>query len=336
MVRGVGRWAPAVLVVATCLTAACTGSTGDTQTTADPTDATIYEPGDSGMFVVEPVPAGWAIDRAYEQEKGSGVYYAKGGDEDVSFSVLTFTVDPADPEIEAMRRAMEEGDGITPVEVAGHTAYRSPLTDDGKTYGDQVVWFARPELAVSVQVPWSSDVDVEALAASVHEISVPARDALVQATSGGGIPGSPVEALRGTVDGDEWVLSATLPATYPLTPVDDRRGCAVLSFRGESATTCDGRFTTLDNGTQAVVGGVDFVFGVVGGGEGTDVVLRQPENRDAPSIAPQTTVLPAAPGLTWFVTTFDDVCDRYAVSTGGGSIPLAVPAGHPHRNDCAA
>ena len=171
-----------------------TGDTTTTEATVEPTHTTVYATGDSGMFVVEPVPEGWGINQAYTHDDGSGVYYAKGGDDDIAFSVLTFVVDPADPQVVLARQAMEDGEsGITPIVVHGHEAYRMPLTDDGRTLGDQMQWFARPDLVVSVRAPWVSGLDVTTLAGEVHEISVASRDTLVVATTGGGRPGRPSE-----------------------------------------------------------------------------------------------------------------------------------------------
>jgi hypothetical protein len=334
------RWGAAIATVLFgCLAAGCASDNGDVATgdatTSGPTEDTVYAPGDSGMFVVEPVPEGWGIDRAYVQDKGRGVYYAKGGDDDITFSVLTFNVDPADPQVALMRQAMENGEnGVTPIEVDGHDAYRGPLTDDGRTYGDQIQWFARPDLVVSVQAPWESELDVVTLADDVHEISASARDTLVAATTGGGERGTPIEALRGTVDGDEWVLNAILPTDYPLQPIDQRRGCGVLSFRGETATTCSDEFTTLDDATQVFLGGVNFGFGVIGDGSG-QVHLLQPR-QGSPSHPAVAVVLPAAPDLTWFVATFADVCDRVGLAGNGESVIVGAPPGYPHRNDCSS
>jgi len=326
------------MMVIVCASAAC-GSDSTTVLEADgaSTATTEYALGESGMFVVEPVPEGWAIDRAYTQDKGSGVYYAKGGDEDNgSFSILTFNVDPDDPQVVRMREVMDGGkEGITKVTVDGHDAYLMELTDDGRTYGDEIQWFVRPDLVVSVRAPWSSELDVSALAADVHEISEQTRASLVSGTSGGGEPAPPVEALRGTVDNDEWVLSAVLPTDYPVQPIDTRRGCAVLTFRDETATTCDGTFAPLDDGHQAVLGGVTFGFGVVADPTG-QVQLLQPENTQSPAHPTEAVVLPGAPELTWFVTTFDDVCDRFGFTSKGQSFIVGVPPGYPHRNDCAS
>jgi hypothetical protein len=325
-----------VTVVIACSSVAC-GSGSSTTEDGDGTPATTeYPSGESGMFVVDPVPEGWAIDRAYTQDKGSGVYYSRGGDEDGSFSVLTFDVDPADPQVAQMRDMMDRGgEGITKVSVDGHDASLMELTDDGRTYGDQIQWFVRPDLVVSVRAPWSSGLDVAALAADAHEVAEPTRAGLVRGTSGGGEAAPPVEALRGTVDGDEWVLSAVLPTDYPVHPVDVRRGCAELTFRGETATTCDGRFAPLDDGHQAVLGGVTFGFGVVADPTG-QVQLLQPESTKGPAHPTEAVVLPAAPELTWFVTTFDDVCDRFGLTSRGQSFIVGVPPGYPHRNDCAS
>lgn len=302
----------------------------------EPSETTALAPGDSGMFVVEPVPDGWAIDRAYAAEQVSSVSYAKGGDDDITFGVLAYTVDPSDPKIALMRQSMEDGEnGVVPIEIDGHPAYRMPLSGDGRVYGDQIQWFARPDLVVSVQVPFDLGVDVEAVAADVHEISAAVRDDLVLGTSGGGEPAPPVEALRGTVDGDEWVLTAVLPLGYPVEPQDERRGCATLTFRDESATTCSDRFWTLDDATQVFLGGVNFGFGVMKEGSGR-VELHQPENGGGPAHPTEAVVLPAAPELTWFVTTFDEVCDRYGLAPNGNSVIVGVPSGYPHRNDCAS
>jgi hypothetical protein len=328
------------------LATACSGDSGNRvaggSTTTAPTGSPTYARGDSGMFVVDPVPTGWAIDRAYSQDDGSGVYYAEGGDDDAGFWILTSVVDPADPAVVQGRQAIEDGeDGATRVEVDGHDAYRMPLRGDGRIYGEQILWFARPDLVVMVQVPSDGDVDaavdVEEIAADVHEVSKEVRDGLVRGTNGGGEPGPPIEALRGTVAGDEWVLSAVLPLDYPLDPQDDRRGCAVLTYRDERATTCEGAegFDALDDASQVLLGGVNFGYGVIGDSSGV-VQIRLPERSGIPPLPSVAGVLPEAPELTWFVATFAEVCDRFAQASNGESAIMAAPPGHPHRNDCTS
>ena len=66
------------------------------------------------------------------------------------------------------------------------------------------------------------------------------------------------------------------------------------------------------------------------------VELLQPENTQSPAHPTEAVVLPAAPELTWFVTTFDDVCDRFGFTSKGGSFIVGVPPGYPRRNDCAS
>ena len=109
----------------------------------------------------------------------------------------------------------------------------------------------------------------------------------------------------------------------------------MLSFRGETATTCKERFTTLNDAHQLILGGVNFGFGVVGDGGG-EVVLAQPENYESPPHPTDAVVLPGAPDLTWFVATFAEVCDRFGLSLGGETVLVGVPPGYPHRNDCAS
>ena len=56
----------------------------------------------------------------------------------------------------------------------------------------------------------------------------------------------------------------------------------------------------------------------------------------SPAHPTEAVVLPAAPELTWFVATFDDVCDRFGFTSKGQSFIVGVPPGYPHRNDCAS
>ena len=339
--RGVARVVAVAVAVLVPLAAGC-GSSGSEVGSSDEAPApTSFPPGTSGAFVVDPAPEGWQIERANADVDNWYVYYSRPDDRDRTFSVLSFAIDPSDPQYEEWRRHVAEGGGetggVATVSVGGHEAYLGPLRDDGRTYGDQVTWFPRPDLAVQVGVPFDSGLDVVEVANDAHEIDGAAFTSLVEATSGGGQPGPRLEALRGEIDGDEWVLTAVLPEGYPVEPIDLRRGCAELTYRGESATTCGdlgGRtFTPLDEGRQAILGDVVFVFGVIGDGNG-DVVVGQPERPDGTWQQATAAVLPEAPDLTWFVTTYDDVCDRLAGSDGE-LLGIVVPDGYPHRNDCA-
>ncbi len=304
---------------------------------ADATGTTAFAAGTSGAFAVTPVPEGFEVARAYRSDDQRALVYAVDGDEDeATFTVASSPVDPSSPELQRARELAREGatEGVTTVEVHGHEGYRGPLTDEGQVYGDLLVWFERPDLAVEIRAPFSSGVDVEELAARTYEISEEAFDQLVLGTTGGGGTGAPVEALRGQVDGDTWVLTAVPPEGYPTRSVDRRVGCAQLSFRGESATTCSSRVSVLSDAREAMLGGVNFMFGVLADGGG-EVVITQPENLRGTPVRADAVVLPSIPDRTWFVASFAEVCDRVATSSGGEMTTAAVPAGHPHRNTCS-
>src|SRR5207249_3243719 len=61
-----------------------------------------------------------------------------------------------------------------------------------------------------------------------------------------------VEATGGVVGSDPWVLTALLPAGYPLTSVDRRAACFELVYRGEASngTSCVGHPSWVRLGGQ--------------------------------------------------------------------------------------
>jgi hypothetical protein len=295
------------------------------------------EPGSSGAFAVRDLPDGFEIARADADETSGwrSLTYEQGGDDDLpGWTISAGPLAEAEQRFdEIVERARQQGGdhAFEEVEVRGLPAYLGPSTDDGRVIGSSIVWEERPGLVVEVRVRDGAGVDPVDLASRTYEISDAAFGALVTGTNSGGVAGARIEAVTGDVDGDRYVLTAVLPDGYPVEPIDRRAGCMELAYRGETATTCDDQmaFGTLDDAAQAVLGGVNFAFGVFRDGS-AEVVVAPVETPAGPWEAALASVVPEAPELTWFVLSFPEVCDRDAVSGGGLNQGIGVPPGYPH------
>jgi hypothetical protein len=332
---GVGALAAAGLLA---LVAGACGSTDGPAGAEDPPPATELAPGDSGAFALATVPEGYAIARAYADRESDrkSINYLQGGDEDLPGWTIAAGSWPEDqpPFAELMRMAKDhdESGEMDEVEVHGRTAHLGPYTSDGQVVGSSVVWEERPGYVVELRVSDGAGVDPVALADDTYEISDEAFEALRVGTTGvGSTPGARIDAVTGTVDGDPYVLTAVLPDGYPVEPIDVRAGCAELTFRGETATTCTDQFAfaPLDDSSQAVLGGVSFAFGVFRDGLG-EVLIAPIESPAGPWERTNAAVVAEAPELTWFVASFPQVCDRSAFSKSGSNQGIGVPPGYPH------
>ena len=319
------------------MTGACGTAGGGADDEVSSTASTELEPGESGAFAVVTVPEGFAIARAYADRESDrkSINYLQHGDDDLPGWTIAAASWPEDqpPFAELYQMAKDRGDveGIVETEVRGHKGYVGPYTDDGRTVGSSVIWEERPGYVVEIRISDGAGVDPVELANDTYEISADAFEALRAGTSGGGVPGPRIEAVTGTVDGDPYVLTAVLPEGYPVQPIDLRAGCAELAFRGETATICDDQFAfaPLDDAGQAVLGGVNFAYGVFRDGLG-EVLIAPIETPQGPWEPAHAAVVPEAPDLTWFVLSFPRVCDRSAFSKSGSNQGIVVPPGYPH------
>lgn len=332
----------ALAVAAIVLGLAAPGCGSDATPAGGPktTPSTEFEPGDSGAFAVADLPAGYQVDRAYVDRESDqkSISYHLNGDEDQpgwTISAATWPEDqPSFDEVFAVVEERGEEEGLKQVEVHGHRAYVGPWTSDGMVVGTQIFWEERPGFDVGISISDDTGVDPVALAESTYEISQAAFESLKVGTTGGGTPGVRVQAVTGEVDGDSYVLTAVLPEGYPLRPIDRRAGCVELTYRGETASTCDRpyAFATIDDARQAVLGGVSFAFGVFHDGSG-EVLIAPIETPAGPWEPADAAVVPEAPELTWFALSFPRVCDRSAFSKGGANQGVGVPEGYP-RSRC--
>jgi hypothetical protein len=151
------------------------------------------------------------------------------------------------------------------VKVRGHDATLVTLTDEGQEYGFSVFWDERSDLRIVVEGSnGPTEQQTLAVAEDVHSISTADWQTLLVEFSldthvGQTDPNArAVEALGGTVDGDDYVLTALVPSGYPLGEADRRLDCFHLSFGGETTKDyCPG------HPVWARVGGRIFVFGDV-------------------------------------------------------------------------
>ena len=328
----------AAVVASALMVAACGSGGGETAEDVSSTASTELASGDSGAFAVAPVPDGFSIDRAYTDRDTDrkSIEYLQHGDDDLpTFTIAAWSWPDDQPFADMVQTAKVAGSADEPAEadVRGHAAYVGPMTDEGRAYGTSVMWEERPGYLVELRVMDGTGVDPVELANTTYEISAESFDSLRLGTNAGSAPGAHVTVITGTVDGDRYVLTEILPERYPVAPVDHRAGCAELTFRGETASTCDSNallvFAPIDAARQAMLGGVDFGFGVFRDETG-DVRIAPVETPEGPWEQTNAAVVPEAPHLTWFVLSFPRVCDRVALSKSASTQPVGVPAGYPH------
>ena len=329
----------AAMVASALMVASCGSTGGKTAEDVPSTASTELPSGNSGAFAVDPVPDGFSIDRAYTDTATDrkSIEYLQHGDDDLpSFTIAAWSwPDDQPPFADLVQNATVPGSTDQPAkaEVRGHSAYIAPMTDEGREYGSSVIWEERPGYVVELSVMDGTGIDPVELANDTYEISAEAFESVRLGTNAGSAPGAHVTAVTGTVDGDPYVLTAILPERYPVEPVDHRGGCAELTFRGETASTCASNallaFAPIDAARQAMLGGVDFGFGVFRDGTG-DVRIAPVETPEGPWEQANAAVVPEAPHLTWFVLSFPRVCDRVALSKSATTQSVGVPTGYPH------
>ena len=135
----------------------------------------------------------------------------------------------------------QQGRDARAVRVRGHDATLVTLTDEGTEYGHAVAWDERSDVRISVEGSnGPTEQDTLAVAEQVRSISETAwRTLLIELspdTHVGRVDphARPVEALRGTTHGSDYVLTALVPGGYPLGVDDHRLDCFHLSYRGQT------------------------------------------------------------------------------------------------------
>lgn len=215
-------------------------------------------------------------------------------------------------------------------EVRGHRALLGTLTDEGRVYGYQLMWDERPDLRITItDSRYSADSEPMATPDTVMELTGhlcglteaewQARTVGLSADSHVG-PVDPastvVEAGRGEIDGDKWVLEAYVPPGYPLGDFDERLPCLALTFRGESSgVQCD--FLPV----WSHLGGQELVFGAAPA-EFDEVVLQPASDRRgfAPFTVATTDELDVV-GQRYFVTAMPaGACETHVVSVADGAV----------------
>lgn len=198
-------------------------------------------PPDSEYWVAGSLPADFRLVNVREHDSGRGtkvrqIEYQPGDVlSDSAAGALT---------VEAVA---DDGDNLTgsrgtePSRVRGHDAVQFPVTDDGETYGVGVRWHERPGLTITVHTRFPvGEVELYRVAEHVQPISAQTwAELMAPYAIDQGAPAADmerVEAARGDVNGQEWVLTALLPADYPLVEADRRSACYELSYGGATTT----------------------------------------------------------------------------------------------------
>lgn len=220
----------------------------------DPTVAATSHPigpPDSDRWLAGRVPPGWLLARVETSDVlVNGVFSYQ------SYYRYQTRNDPYDAELTVTADAgavpLKDGEATT---VRGHPAVRIAVRDDGKVYATALSWHERSDLTITVQGALEgehpvSESELRLVAENVIPIDTDRWEKLITITrpsQGGQVtPGMDrVTATAGKVEGDQWVLTALIPAGYPLLAEDDRPPCLELSFRGEQTrnSRCAGSAT---------------------------------------------------------------------------------------------
>lgn len=331
--------AASLLVLVSC----AAGTTAATQSAAPP---------DARAWIAGKLPDGFEIVSADEQAGVRRVGYAPAGEREPQVMITATLPGP----LPAARGRDPRG-----VRVRGHDATLSVLTDEGHTYGFEVVWNERDDLRLAVegsngpteQQTLSVADDVHGMAESdwqrlLVELSLDTYVGRVDPTA------TPVDVVHGSIAGSDYVLTVLVPGGYPLGPEDRRLDCFHLTFRGEATKDqCPGHpMWTRVRGQLFVFGDVpadvarvrigpsygssfpSFVVDGVAPGTGPSVrfyVAPLPEGACAVS-ADDADGQQRAPGVTGPLTEAGDDYSRCIAamnaSTPGGA-PTAPPASPP-------
>jgi hypothetical protein len=234
------------LVGAACALAACGG--GGLSTSSGSSGST------GNAWVAGHLPDGFAIISADERDGRRSVGYAPTPENEYQVLITASSPEAARP---------SSGREPRPAQVRGHDAALVTLTDEGHPYGFAVAWDERSDLHVVVEGSnGPSEHETLAVAEDVHTISDTDWQKLLIELSPDTHVGrvdptaTPVEASRGRISGDEYILTALVPGGFPLGSEDHRLDCFHLAFRGETTKDfCPG------HPIWARVGGQLFAFG---------------------------------------------------------------------------
>ncbi|MGE0305553.1 MAG: hypothetical protein AB7Q27_07330 [Acidimicrobiia bacterium] len=197
-----------------------------------------------------------------------------------------------------------------------------PLRSDGETYGTVAIWQPTPQLWVAVEAaspqlwvaveaasPPLSETDALDIAAALQPVEPAEWDRLRQALSIDSHVGvadpdaTPVTVIERPLAGGPYVLTAHVPAGYPLGAEDRRLACYSLSYRGDSSPIlCDQHPWWLR------IGGQLFVFGPAQPGT-TSLQIKPAQGLPGPPIPTSTANLSAGPPGSFYAEPIpDDYC----------------------------
>ena len=298
----------ALLLVAALAVAAC-GQGGDGD--GSPDDAAVAA--DARAVVAGHLPDGYVMVRAADDQGGRVVDYAPAADGEWRLRIVA-----APPAAATEPGGRDERQ----VEVRGHEATLVALTDEGREYGVGLAWDERPDLRIQVLGANGPSVEeVVAVAEDVRSVPEDEWQRLLTAFSPDTHVGrpdpaaTPVEAMRGSVDGDEYVLTALVPGGYPVGPDDQRLSCFRLTYRGETTPDhCPG------HPIWARIEGRLLLFGDVG----ADVPAVRIRDRSGAGFAPftvDTTPAPTGPPIAFYVAPLPEGACSVSVDAVGGSSP---------------
>lgn len=213
--------------------------------------------------------------------------------------------------------SMFDGPGVVRLERDGRQLHVLPLHDDGRDYGTLVVWQPAEGMVVRVEAVAPDVGEDEAInvAAGLQAVD-PAEWARLQRAlsvdSRAGIADPtaiPVPVIERDVDGEPYLLTAYLPAGYPLGDDDHRETCYSLTFRGQtSPPTCDTHPIWLRLGGQV------FAFGPVtmkpdGTGGAAAVVIAPTTAASWAAVQASTTQASSGPPRAFYAEPLpDDAC----------------------------
>src|SRR5437660_622973 len=214
-----------------------------------PSRVTASSPPSGRAWLAGHLPAGFVMVRAEEQGGGRTVGYAPRPQAEPQISITASSSATESP-----------GQRSRPVRVRGHAATLATLFDEGQPYGFSVTWDERPGLQLIVEgTNGPTEQETLAVAERVHAVSEPDWQRLLielsPDTHMGRVDPSavPTEALRGSIGGADYVLTALVPGGFPLGADDRRLDCYRLTYRGETTKKRVSRSSRLGPGRRTAV-----------------------------------------------------------------------------------
>ena len=274
-----------------------------------PSRVTASSPPSGRAWLAGHLPAGFVMVRAEEQGGGRTVGYAPRPQAEPQISITASSSATESP-----------GQRSRPVRVRGHAATLATLFDEGQPYGFSVTWDERPGLQLIVEgTNGPTEQETLAVAERVHAVSEPDWQRLLielsPDTHMGRVDPSavPTEALRGSIGGADYVLTALVPGGFPLGADDRRLDCYRLTYRGETTKNeCPG------HPVWARVGGQLFVFGD-GGPDIKTVRIRGIFGSRFEPFAVNTSAIRAGPPTRVYVAPLPEGACAVSVDGPGGS-----------------